>query len=99
MFDLGRSFLASVERSPDAVAIVDGDHRLTYATAVLDPSYPAYALDLWVHHWRPSCPSRWCSCGLRRQYIIISARHDSPPRIAVAVGRHARQRIAVRVVP
>ena len=31
MFDLGRSFLASVERSPDALAIVDGEHRLTYA--------------------------------------------------------------------
>ncbi len=31
MFDLGRSFLASVERSPDALAIVDGGTRLTYA--------------------------------------------------------------------
>ena len=31
MFDLGRSFLASVERSPDALAIVHGEHRLTYA--------------------------------------------------------------------
>jgi len=31
MFDLGRSFLASVERSPEATAIVDGDLRLTYA--------------------------------------------------------------------
>src|ERR1700730_2199704 len=31
MFDLGRSFLASVERSPDAVAIVDGERRLSYA--------------------------------------------------------------------
>jgi 2-furoate---CoA ligase len=31
MFDLGTSFLASVERDPDAVAIVDGDMRLTYA--------------------------------------------------------------------
>jgi hypothetical protein len=30
MFDLGRSFLASVERSPDAVAIVDGEQRLSY---------------------------------------------------------------------
>ena len=28
MFDLGRSFLATVERSPDAVAIVDGARRL-----------------------------------------------------------------------
>jgi 2-furoate---CoA ligase len=32
MFDLGRTFLASVERSPNAVAIVDGDTRLSYAT-------------------------------------------------------------------
>ncbi|HYD66072.1 AMP-binding protein [Azospirillum sp.] len=31
MFDLGRSFLASVERSPDALALVDGPVRLTYA--------------------------------------------------------------------
>ena len=31
MFDLGRTFLASVERSPDAVAIVDADRRLGYA--------------------------------------------------------------------
>jgi 2-furoate---CoA ligase len=31
MFDLGRSFLASVERSPDAAAIVDGAIRLSYA--------------------------------------------------------------------
>ncbi len=30
MFDLGRSFVASVERSPDALAIVDGDLRLSY---------------------------------------------------------------------
>ena len=30
MFDLGRSFIASVERSPDAVAIVDATRRLTY---------------------------------------------------------------------
>ena len=31
MFDLGRSFLASVERSPDAVAIIEGERRLSYA--------------------------------------------------------------------
>jgi 2-furoate---CoA ligase len=31
MFDLGRSFLGSVERSPNATAIVDGDIRLSYA--------------------------------------------------------------------
>ncbi|MEP9379314.1 AMP-binding protein [Aquabacter sp. CN5-332] len=31
MFDLGTSFLASVARNPDALAIVDGDVRLTYA--------------------------------------------------------------------
>jgi 2-furoate---CoA ligase len=30
MLDLGRSFLASVERSPDQLALVDGDLRLTY---------------------------------------------------------------------
>jgi 2-furoate---CoA ligase len=31
MLDLGTSFLASVERDPEALAIVDGDLRLTYA--------------------------------------------------------------------
>jgi 2-furoate---CoA ligase len=31
MFDLGRTFIASVERSPRALAIIDGDRRLTYA--------------------------------------------------------------------
>ena len=31
MFDLGRSFICSVERSPDATAIVDGNIRLNYA--------------------------------------------------------------------
>jgi len=31
MLDLGTSFLASAERDPDALAIVDGDVRLTYA--------------------------------------------------------------------
>lgn len=31
MLDLGRSFLASVERSPGQLALVDGDLRLTYA--------------------------------------------------------------------
>jgi hypothetical protein len=30
MLDLGASFLASVERNPDALAIVDGQVRLTY---------------------------------------------------------------------
>lgn len=39
----------------------------------------------------PSYSSRWCSCGLRRQYIIIGARHDSPPRITIAVGCRAWQ--------
>src|SRR5947207_11823036 len=31
MLDLGRSFLASVARDPDALAIVDGEVRLTYS--------------------------------------------------------------------
>ena len=30
MFDLGRTLLASAERSPDATAVVDGEVRLTY---------------------------------------------------------------------
>jgi hypothetical protein len=31
MFDLGRTFVAAVERSPDALAIVAGERRLSYA--------------------------------------------------------------------
>lgn len=31
MLDLGRTFLQSVERSPQALAVVDGEQRLTYA--------------------------------------------------------------------
>src|SRR5262244_95727 len=31
MLDLGTSFLASIARDPDALAIVDGDVRLTYS--------------------------------------------------------------------
>lgn len=31
MFDLGRTFLQSVERNPGAVALVDGDVRMSYA--------------------------------------------------------------------
>jgi len=31
VLDLGRTFMAAVERSPDAEAIVDGERRLTYA--------------------------------------------------------------------
>ncbi len=31
MFDLGSNFLASIERDPNALAIVDGDVRLSYA--------------------------------------------------------------------
>src|ERR1700734_3294271 len=31
MLDLGLSFLASVARDPEALAVVDGDVRLTYA--------------------------------------------------------------------
>ncbi|HEX6442440.1 MAG TPA: AMP-binding protein [Stellaceae bacterium] len=31
MFDLGRTFLAAVERSPDALAVVEGKRRLSYA--------------------------------------------------------------------
>ena len=32
MFDLGRTFLATVERNPDATAIADGERRLGYAS-------------------------------------------------------------------
>lgn len=45
MLDLGTSFLASVERDPDALAIVDGDMRLTYRGWYSRISALAAALD------------------------------------------------------
>ena len=32
MFDLGRTFLAAVERSPEVTAVVDGKRRLGYGS-------------------------------------------------------------------
>jgi 2-furoate---CoA ligase len=45
MLDLGTSFLASVARDPDAVAIVDGDVRLTYAAWLTKISAVVAGLD------------------------------------------------------
>lgn len=45
MLDLGNSFLASVERDPDALAIVDGKKRLTYAQWYRDISALVAAFD------------------------------------------------------
>src|SRR6266568_1113860 len=45
MLDLGNSFLASVERDPDALAIVDGATRLTYAQWYRDISALVAAFD------------------------------------------------------
>jgi len=44
MFDLGRTLLASVERSPSAAAVVDRDLRLTYAEWLVRISAVAGAL-------------------------------------------------------
>src|SRR5262245_44571511 len=44
MLDLGTSFLASVARDPEALAIVDGDVRLSYSA--LPRFEPARALEL-----------------------------------------------------
>lgn len=45
MFDLGTSFIASVARDPHAVALVDEDIRLTYATWMRKISSVVAALD------------------------------------------------------
>ncbi len=45
MFDLGTSFLASVERDPDRLAIVDGEVRLSYRDWYGKVSALAAALD------------------------------------------------------
>ena len=47
MLDLGRTFLQSVERRPDRLALVDGDVRLTYAQ--------------WHARIRSACALRWPS--------------------------------------
>jgi 2-furoate---CoA ligase len=44
MFDLGRTLLAVVERSPDALAIVDGERRLNYAAWYVEISCVAGGL-------------------------------------------------------
>lgn len=45
MFDLGRSFLATVERRPQALAITDGDVRRTYAEWLDDVQSVARGLE------------------------------------------------------
>ena len=45
MLDLGTTYLAALERDPDALAIVDGDVRLTYAEWYLRISSLVAALD------------------------------------------------------
>ena len=53
MLDLGTSFLASVARDPDALAIVDGDVRLTYR-AMVSARFP---------RWSPASTSSACKPG------------------------------------
>src|SRR6516164_2433597 len=54
MLDLGSSFLASVARDPDALAIVDGDVRLTYSAwyetiSALVAGFDAFGLEAGDH--------------------------------------------------
>src|ERR1700712_5239238 len=65
MLDLARTFLQSVERSPDALAIVDGPTRLTYAQWHAVIARVAAGLD---------------ALGLRREDRILSVlqnRHEA----------------------
>src|SRR4051812_21443903 len=45
MLDLGTSFLASLEREPNGLAVVDGDVRLSYATLYANISSLVASLD------------------------------------------------------
>lgn len=45
MFDLGRSFLAAVERRPDAVAISDAALKKTYRQWFIDIQHAAHGLE------------------------------------------------------
>jgi 2-furoate---CoA ligase len=63
MLDLGTSFIASVERDPKALAIVDGATRLTYAEWYRRISGIVAALDeLWLKpgdHLLTAAQNRW----------------------------------------
>jgi len=51
MLDLGRSFVASVARAPDALALVDGDHRLSYSALYGRISaLAAHLREMGLHH-------------------------------------------------
>jgi 2-furoate---CoA ligase len=68
MLDLGLSFLASVARDPDALAIVDGDVRLTYAQwyrriSALVASFDAIGLKP-GDHLVTALQNRWESASL-----------------------------------
>ncbi|WP_225441886.1 hypothetical protein [Pseudomonas umsongensis] len=47
MFDLGRSFLAAVERRPHAVAVSDGALKKTYEDWFVDIQSAAGACNAW----------------------------------------------------
>ena len=80
MFDLGRSFLASVERSPDAVAIVDGERRLTYADWYAEICRVAEGLvGLGLRARRPALPSS-CKTGSRWRACIGPASSSASSR-------------------
>ena len=51
MLDLGRSFVASVARAPDALALVDGDQRLSYSALYGRISaLAAHLREMGLHH-------------------------------------------------
>jgi hypothetical protein len=70
MLDLGTSFLASVERDPKALAIVDGDVRLTYDAWYVKISSLVAARTLSVPkplmQYRAPTPTRGRSCFIPR---------------------------------
>jgi hypothetical protein len=72
MFDLGRTFLAAVERSPDVTAIADGERRLGYASwydeiARLAGGLTTGSASGVATGWRSSCRtgSKWLACIAR----------------------------------
>jgi hypothetical protein len=96
MFDLGRTFLAAVERSPDATAITDGERRLGYACWYQEISRLAGGLSALSACGAAtvslsSCRtgSKWPACIGHASSLASADSGGSRPRIRDDVAQHS----------